>query len=113
MTVRGAQPKEVGLAGASALVGYSYDHLQRNWRAMAKAEGFPPPYIGRGKGQHPRWLTAAIEAWKAKRSGDAGAFSNVQLAQPDTPKPAANDARAEVFSAADDPVAALLAAAGG
>ena len=71
MIVKGAKPEVVGLAGAAALVGYSYHHLQRHWRELVKTEGFPLPYMGRGKGQHQRWLTASIEAWKAARSGDA------------------------------------------
>lgn len=45
------------LRGVAAQLGVTYDWFQRHWRTL---DGFPPPYLGGGKGQRPRWLRAAV-----------------------------------------------------
>lgn len=97
-------PDALDLHGAAARMGVTYGWLQSNWRCIP---GFPPPYIGGGKGQRPRWAAEAIDQFKLGRRWSADA--------PATPArshqfPVANDT---VRAPISDPVAALLAAAGG
>jgi len=92
------------LDGAAALLGVSYDWLQRHWR---RTPGFPPPYVGGGRGQRPRWARAVILEFKLGRRWGADARATPA---PSFQFPPANDA---VRTPIADPVAALLAAAGG
>lgn len=97
-------PDALDLNGAAALLGVTYDWLQRHWRTLP---GFPPPYLGGGKGQRPRWARAAIDEYKMGRRWSADALAPQALSHKFSP---ANDA---VRAPISDPVAALLAAAGG
>lgn len=110
---RGGVPLNVGLAGAAAVCGVSYDYLQRHWRQLVDEAGFPPPYLGWSKGKHPRWATKRLAEWIEGHGRGERAVGIGGIPQLDAPKPAANDAVRKDFLAADDPVAALLAAAGG
>jgi len=101
----------VGLAGAAALVGLSYDYLQRHWRALEASEGFPSPFLGARKGQRPRWLVSALLAWMEARS--AGQITPLRVVAPAQPTRPANDPAAEQPRHSADRVSALLAAAGG
>lgn len=89
---------------ATALeLGVTYDWLQRHWRTLP---GFPRPYLGAGPGERPRWWRQAILDFKAGRR-----FAPAEA--PPAPRhaaPAANDLHPQPLA---DPVAALLAAAGG
>lgn len=97
-------PDVLDLHGVAVQLGVTYGWLQRSWRTIP---GFPPPYLGAGPGQRPRWALAAITDFKAGRRwapADAAPVAlsarfrvaNDQAHQPVTPD-----------------VADLLAAAGG
>lgn len=47
---------------AAEAAGVGYDWFRKTWPALVKAEGFPPPFLGR------RWDAAAVAAWRARRS---------------------------------------------
>lgn len=97
-------PDVLDLRGVAAQLGVSYAALQTGWRTLP---GFPPPFLGAGKGERPRWAFKAIQDFKLGRRW--------------TPADAAPVARSHQFPVANDPVpqpisdpvAALLAAAGG
>lgn len=97
-------PDVLDLRGVAARLGVSYAMLQSSWRTLP---GFPPPFIGAGKGQRPRWALQAILDFKAGRRWGAADAAPVA---PSHQFPIANDA---VRIPVSDPVAALLAAAGG
>lgn len=97
-------PDVLDLHGVAARLGVSYATLQCGWRTLP---GFPPPFIGAGKGQRPRWALQAIIDFKAGRRWSAADAAPVALSHQ---FPIANDT---VPIAVTDPVAALLAAAGG
>ena len=50
-------PDVLDLHGVAALLGVSYSRLQRSWRTL---DGFPPPFLGGGKGERPRWARQAV-----------------------------------------------------
>lgn len=98
-------PDALDLRGAADELGVTYDWLQRTWRGVP---GFPPPYLGGGKGQRPRWALQAIRDFKAgRRWAAAGGLPPVPAS---ADRPVANDTQAIPVT---DRVAALLAAAGG
>lgn len=97
-------PDALDLTGCAADLGVSYDWLQRHWRRLP---GFPPPYVGGGKGQRPLWSRSVVAEYKAGRRFAADAAPTLA---PSFQFPPANDA---VRAPVSDPVAALLAAAGG
>lgn len=97
-------PDVLDLRGAAARLGVGYDWLQSNWRTL---DGFPPPFLGGGKGQRPRWALAAIDQFKNGRRWLAHDAAPVALS---ASRPVANDVTPTPIS---DPVAALLAYAGG
>ena len=97
-------PDALDLRGCADAMGVTYDWLQRHWRSIP---GFPPPYVGGGKRQSPRWAAKAIAGYMAGRRWSADAPA---IAAPSFQFPAANDV---VRAPVSDPVAALLAAAGG
>lgn len=94
----------VDLRGAAAQLGVGYHFLQSNWRTL---EGFPPPFIGGGKRERPRWAKSCIDEYKRGRRWVAGAVATVAASALHAP---ANDPSA--FTPPSDPVALLLAAAG-
>ena len=101
------------LARLAARLDLSYDTVQGGWRAWVLDEGFPPPFLGAGRGQRPRWLAPAIDAWLARRSGLAGASACLtpsDAAQRDTLAHPAND---PLPTGPKGRAAKLLAAAGG
>lgn len=77
---------------------------EKNWRTI---EGLPKPFIGRNKGQHPRWLKADLDAFfQGHRSPEAmrpQALSRPPEDEPVPMKPPAMDRK----------IADLLRAAGG
>lgn len=94
----------LSLRAVAQELGVTYDWLQRHWRGLP---GFPPPYIGAGRGERPRWWRQAILDFKAGRR-----FS------PAAPAEAPPSARVEIANdlhpqSPTDLTAALLAAAGG
>lgn len=93
----------VDLHGAAAELGVGYHYLQSNWRSL---EGFPPPFIGGGKRERPRWDVSVIREYRRGRRWPAG----VATAAPLGAVPAANDPAQ--YTPPADPVSALLAAAG-
>ena len=97
-------PDALDLHGVAGELGVTYDFVQRNWRRLP---GFPPPYLGGGKGQRPRWARSAITEFKQGRRWAAADLAPVA---PSAAKPIAND---PVRVAPPDTVAALLTAAGG
>lgn len=97
-------PDALDMNGAAALLGVTYDWLQRHWRALP---GFPPPYKGGGKGQRPLWARAAILDYIGGRRWTPATHA---LAPPSAAYAVANDLTPLPIA---DPVAALLAAAGG
>ena len=97
-------PDVLDLHGAAEQLGVTYGWLQTNWRSEP---GFPPPFLGGGKGQRPRWALQAIRDFKTGRRWDASEAAPVA---PSAAHPVANDPHPTPIS---DPVAALLAAAGG
>lgn len=113
-------PLTVTLHGAAALLGMTYDTLQRSWRAMVDQDGFPSPYIGSGVGQRPRWLREFVVRWMEARSA-GGALPDFDAAQPDragTGAPGVGKSTfhpmlRELLTDDQDEVAALLSAAGG
>lgn len=92
------------LRGVAARLGVGYHWLQANWRSL---DGFPPPFLGGGKGQRPRWALRAIMEFRDGRRWAASEAAPVALS---AALPVANDPHPAPIS---DPVAALLAAAGG
>lgn len=104
---------DVDLHGAAALVGRSYSWFQKHWRDLrheGTGEAFPRPYIGGGRGQKPRWIRAAIDAWKLGAAAPAGPQTSADLPQRAPSAAAANDARPR---SPNDRASALRAAAGG
>lgn len=97
-------PDVLDLHGVAAALGVKYGYAQANWRSIP---GFPPPFIGAGPGQRPRWSAQAIADFKAgRRWAPADAAPIAGSAR----FPGANDT---VHQPATPDVAALLAAAGG
>lgn len=94
----------VDLRGAAAQLGVGYHYLQSNWRSI---DGFPPPFIGGGKGGRPRWARACVDEYKRGRRWAAGSAAPVALS---AAHPVANDPME--FTPPSDPAALLLAAAG-
>lgn len=97
-------PDALDLHGVAAELGVTYGWLQRSWRTLP---GFPPPYLGAGHGQRPRWARQAITEFKLGRRWSA---TEAPPVAPSATHPAANDAVRVPIS---DPLAALLTAAGG
>ena len=97
-------PDALDLHGVAVLLGVSYSQLQRTWRTI---DGFPPPYLGGGKGERPRWARQAVIDFM---HGRRWAATDPVLVAPSAAKPAAND---PVRLPITDTVAALLTAAGG
>ena len=96
-------PHDVDLMGAAIQVHRSYDWFQGHWRQLVKAEGFPPPFVGGRPGSRPWWRAAAIEAWKARRSGLAApeAFdlaASRRHANDATPRPLARERVSHLLS---------------
>ncbi len=75
------------LRGAAVVLGVKYGWLQRHWRTEP---GFPPPFVGGGKGQSPRWALAALNDFKQGRRW--------------SPTEAAPVARSAAYAPANDPV---------
>lgn len=99
---------DLDLAAAAASLGRSYSWMQKHWRTLrhdATGQPFPRPHIGAALGQRPRWLAAAVEAWKAGALVDTAGHP----AQRGTAIAADNDAAPIPVT---DRVAALLAVAG-
>ncbi|MFC5374760.1 hypothetical protein ACFPIF_19545 [Brevundimonas faecalis] len=92
------------LRGAAARLGVGYDWFQSNWRTI---DGFPPPFLGAGKGQRPRWALRAVLDFINGRRWTAHEAAPVA---PSAARPVANDTAPTPLA---DSVAALLAAAGG
>lgn len=97
---------DVDLHGAAALLHRSYHSVQKTWR---KLPGFPPPFIGGGKGERPWWVAEDIEAYKRGRRWPAAGEGQAAPA-PDA-APIANDPTPRRVRT--DPVNRLRAAAGG
>lgn len=97
-------PDALDLHGVAARLGVSYSQLQRTWRTI---DGFPPPYLGGGKGERPRWARQAVIDFMHGRRWAATEAPPVALSGAKAP---ANDA---VRRPPPDTVAALLFAAGG
>lgn len=103
-------PDVLDLALLAVKLNLSYDTVQGGWRAWVRDEGFPTPFLGARRGQRPRWLASAIDAWLARRSGLAAPSTDIDGAQ-----------RRAAITPANDPLptgprgraAKLLAAAGG
>lgn len=92
------------LRGVADRLGVGYHWLQSNWRTL---DGFPPPFLGGGKGQRPRWALRAVNDFI---NGRRWAAHEAAPVAPSAARPVAND---PVPTPLADPVAALLAAAGG
>lgn len=97
-------PDALNLHGVAALLGVSYSALQRSWRTL---DGFPPPYLGGGKGERPRWARQAVVDFMNGRRWTA---TEAPPVAPSADRTAANDL---VRVPIPDTVAALLTAAGG
>ncbi len=97
-------PDVLDLHGVAGELGVTYGWLQRSWRTVP---GFPPPFLGAGPGQRPRWALAAIRDFKTGRRWVAA--DAVPIA-PSAHFPVANDLTRQPVT---PDVAALLAAAGG
>ena len=50
------------MAETAELLGVSYDHFRKEWRAWAATRDFPRPALSR------RWSAAAVRAWLADAS---------------------------------------------
>lgn len=101
---------DVDAAGAALVLGRSYSWFMRSWRKHrhpGTGAPIPPPFVGAGRGERPRWTLASLEAWKA---GDVAASAQGGTGGYPAQREAANDARPRP---ATDRAAALLAAAGG
>lgn len=94
-------PDALDLHGVAALLGVTYDWLQRHWRTLP---GFPPPFLGGGKRQRPRWARASITDYMLGRRWAPGEAA----AAP----PAATIANDAVRTPPTDRVSTLLALAG-
>ena len=97
-------PDALDLHGVAVQLGVSYSQLQRTWRTI---DGFPPPYLGGGKGERPRWARQAVTDFMLGRRWAATEAPPVALSAAKAP---AND---PVRRPPPDNVAALLFAAGG
>lgn len=97
-------PDVLDLRGLAAQLGVSYATVQTGWRSLP---GLPPPFIGGGKGQRPRWSLQAVQDFKAGRRWAPAEAAPVARSHQ---HPVANDLVAAPIA---DPVAALIAAAGG
>jgi len=97
-------PDVLDLHGVAVELGVTYGWMQRSWRCIP---GFPPPFLGGGKGRRPRWARAVILEFRLGRRWGADAPAIPAMSHQ---FPVANDT---VRGPITDPVAALLAAAGG
>ncbi|WP_443749674.1 hypothetical protein [Asticcacaulis solisilvae] len=70
----------VSLVQLADIIGRSYEWTRENWRSI---EGFPPPFIGRGKYQRPRWRMADVRDFMSGKSfSEVAPSANANEAEP-------------------------------